>query len=226
VRVLIDALTGTTGEVPPDRLPALYASPRTPWLRVNMVSTVDGAVSGADGRSGSINNAVDKAVFHTLRSLADAVVVGAGTARAERYGEAVAPVVVVSRRGDVPDRLASVGTTLLVTCASSPGLARARDVLGDDRVLVAGQDAVDLRALRVALAHRGLVDLLAEGGPSLLGSLLAADVVDELCTTVVPLVVGGGQGRIAAGPDFQVPLRLGVLLEERGTLLSRWLVAR
>ena len=88
-----------------DDLRTLYAVPRTPWLRLNFVSTVDGAAQGPDGKSGGINNAADKAVFDTLRDLADAVVVGAGTARAEGYRPAAVPIVVVTRSGDVPQLL-------------------------------------------------------------------------------------------------------------------------
>ena len=83
-----------------------YAPPRTPWLRLNFVTTVDGAVQGADGKSGGINNATDKRVFDTLRDLADAVVVGAGTARTEGYRPGSRPIVVVSRSGRVPPLLA------------------------------------------------------------------------------------------------------------------------
>ena len=71
----------------------------TPWLRVNMVSTVDGSATGEGGRSGSINNEADERVFHILRGLADAIIVGAGTARAEGYGPADPPLVLVSRSG-------------------------------------------------------------------------------------------------------------------------------
>jgi riboflavin biosynthesis pyrimidine reductase len=228
VRVLLDELSalrrGTT--LDPGGLEAAYATPAGPWLRVNMVSTLDGAAAGADGRTGSINNAADHRVFHLLRSTADAIVVGAGTARTEGYGEAAAPIVVVSRRGVLPDRLRSAtpGTVLLATCRGAHGLAESRAVLGEEHVLVTGEDEVDLPALRAALHGRGLVRLLGEGGPSLLRALLAAGVVDELCATVVPRLVAGGSGRITAGPPLDVPARLGLLLEEDGTLLGRWLL--
>ncbi|WP_319804183.1 dihydrofolate reductase family protein [Nocardioides dongkuii] len=203
----------------------LYAVPRTPWLRANMVSSVDGAAAGADGRSGSINNAADKLVFETLRGLADAVLVGAGTARTEGYGPAAVPVVVVSRRGEVPPtlRAAERGRVLLATCASSPGLAAARDLLGADQVLVCGDEHVDLAELRTRLVDRGLVSLLAEGGPSLLRDLLAAGVVDELCATVVPRLLAGDGPRMTVGAPLDVPLSLELLLEHDGTLLARWL---
>ncbi|MFC6345325.1 dihydrofolate reductase family protein, partial [Nocardioides hankookensis] len=88
-----------------DDLAELYAPLRSPWLRVNMVSTVDGAATGASGTSGSINNAVDKQVFDHLRATCDVIVVGAATARAEGYGPADRPIVVVSRQEEVPDGL-------------------------------------------------------------------------------------------------------------------------
>ncbi|WP_127479660.1 dihydrofolate reductase family protein [Nocardioides pantholopis] len=216
-------LLGTGGS-----LEELYAPPRSPWWRVSMVATVDGAAAGADGRSGSINNAVDHRVFATLRRLADVIVVGAGTARAEEYGAAARPVVVVSRRGEVPPTLRGhePGRVLLATTGSAPGLAAARELLGEDQVLVCGSGAVDLAGLRDALARRGLRQVLCEGGPRLLRDALAAGVVDELATTYVPRLVAGGAPRITAGAPLAVPLMLHTLVEEDGTLLARWLTAR
>jgi riboflavin biosynthesis pyrimidine reductase len=227
MRVLIDRLTGAEvpGEVDDDQLRRLYAVPRLPWLRANMVQTVDGAGTGPDGRTGSINNAVDKRVFDTLRSLADAVVVGAGTARAEGYQAASVPIVLVSRGGSLPEQLraAPPGMVLMATCASAPALSETQEVLGPENVLVLGSDAVDLDALRPALADRGLRRLLCEGGPRLLTRLLEAGQVDELCMTLVPGLVGGEHPRIVSGADVERALELGVLLEEGGTLLGRWL---
>ena len=183
-----------------DDLAELYAVPRTPWLRVNMVSTVDGAATGESGTSGSINNAIDKQVFDHLRASADVIVVGAGTARAEGYGPADRPIVVVSRRADVPPTLRG----------AAPG-----------RVLV--EPLGDPVAFTRSLVDRGWSNILCEGGPSLLGQLLAAGVVDELCTTTVPRLVGGEHPRITQGPPVDVPLRLHLLLESEHTLLARWL---
>lgn len=218
-------LVGPEGVDPAD-LQTLYAPLDDPWLRVNMVATVDGSATGESGRSGSINNAVDHRVFDHLRATADAIVVGAGTARAEGYGAAAVPIVVVSRRGDVPERLrdAPDGAVLLATCAQAEGLAEARHLLGDEQVLVLGTDDVDLVALRHSLVDRGRTRLLAEGGPHLLRDLLAAGVVDELCTTTVPRLVAGAHPRITDGPPLDVPVRLLTLLEEDGTLLTRWVV--
>lgn len=209
-------------------LAELYAAPRTPWLRANMIATLDGAASGESGKSGSINNAPDKRVFDTLRGLADAIIVGAGTARTEGYGPVDTPIVLVSRRCDVPDKLrgAPPGSVLMATTASADGLAEARRLLGDDHVLVLGDDEVDLALLKETLAGRGLADLLSEGGPSLLGAMLQQGVVDEVTATVVPRIVGGDHPRIVTGPPLDVPLSLQSLLEEDGTLLARWFVGR
>lgn len=211
-----------------DDLATLYAAPRLPWLRVNMITTLDGAATGESGTSNSINNAVDKRVFDALRGLADAVVVGAGTARIEGYRPAAVPIVVVSRSGAVPTTLrgAAAGQVVLATCASSPHLAEARELLGPDHVLTLGSHRVDLAELRQRLADRGLRDLLSEGGPHLLHDLLAQGVADELTATVVPRLVAGVTPRIVEGPQLDVPLDLRLLLEEDGTLLGRWFVRR
>ncbi len=147
-----------------------------------------------------------------------------------------AALVAVTRSGRVPEGLrtpvAGRGAALLVTCASAGprALARARSVLGDEAVLVCGDDAVDLASALDALAERGLRHVLVEGGPSLLGSALAAGVVDELATTIAPVVVGGDGPRIVTGPPLGVPdgvaLRPHLLLEEGGTLLGLWRVRR
>jgi riboflavin biosynthesis pyrimidine reductase len=163
-----------------------------------------------------------------LRAQADAIVVGAGTARTEGYRVAAVPLVIVSHRGLVPDRLrdAPEGKVLLVTCSDSLGLDECRATLGPDQVIVAGESQVDLVAMKAALVERGLRDLLSEGGPHLLRDLLAAGVADELCLTWVPRVIGGVHPRILEGAAVDVPMRLALLLEEQGTLIGRWIVER
>ena len=211
-------------------LAELYARPADhdgPWLRVNFVATVDGAAQGEDGRSGGINNAADKVVFDALRAMADVLVVGAGTLRIEGYDAPAIPLVVVTRSGQVPDRLRDLeaGQVLMATTAVAPGLAEARRLLGDDHVLVLGDEEVDLAALKSELAGRGWTEQLSEGGPSLFRAMLAAGVVDELCLTTVPRLIAGDHLRVSVGPPLDVPLELALLLEEQGTLMARWLVA-
>lgn len=213
-------------ELSDDELTRAYAPAREPWLRVNFVSTADGAAQGSDGVSKSINNEADKRVFDALRTNADCLVVGAGTLRAEGYDVPKLPLVVVSRSADLPPTLrdAPRGRILMATVASSDGLADAREQLGEDNVLVLGDDEIDLPSLKTALAERGWKDQLCEGGPSLFADLLAAGVVDELCWTIVPRLTGGDAVRIAVGAEVDVALRPALLLEQDGTLLGRWFV--
>ena len=209
-----------------DELTALYAPRAEPWLRVNFVSTVDGAAQGSDGLSKSINNSADKRVFDALRRQADCLVVGAGTLRDEGYDVPKLPLVIVSRKAEVPPTLrdAPPGRVLMATTSQAEGLEAARSALGAEHVLELGKDTVDLVALKTQLAERGWKDQLCEGGPHLFGAMLEAGVVDELCHTIVPRVLGGDQMRMVAGPSVDAALRPVVLLEQDGTLLGRWLV--
>ena len=223
----------------------LYAFPRgRRWLRTNFVSTLDGSGVGADGRSGSINTPADNRVFALQRDLCDAVLVGSGTVAAEGYQRitpnrrrAVPPaLVVVSGSARVPDGLAKPvegrGAGLLVTCAGAgtAALTAARETLGADAVLLAGDDSVDLPTALDALAERGLRHLLCEGGPTLLAAALAVGVVDELALSVVPTLVGGDGTRITSGAALGgadgIPLVPRLLVEEAGTLMGLWRVRR
>ena len=210
---------------PEGDLREVYAAPETPWLRVNMVSTIDGAATGESGLTASINNEPDQRVFRLLRELADCVVVGAGTARTEGYPPLDVPLVVVSRSGRVPEALrdAEPGRVLLATCSHAPGLDEARAILGEAHVLVLGSHRVDLAQLKQALVDRGFREILCEGGPHLLRDLLDQGVADEVACTFVPRLVSGSHRRITDGPPVDVSLRLHTLVEEDGTLLGRWL---
>lgn len=212
-------------------------------LRVNFVATIDGAATGDDGRSGTINNEADLRVFETLRAVADVVLLGAGTARTEGYGalrvpqrlvEARArlglarelPLAVVTRSGLLSQALLDASPApLVVTNERCHHLAELRERLGAEQVLVHGRDEVDLRSVLADLAERGLARVLSEGGPHLFGSLLTADLVDELCLTTSPQLVGGHPPRIVASHAWFDPprsARLEDVLVEDSTVLSRW----
>lgn len=219
----------------------LYDAPG-PYLRAGMVTSLDGA-SARDGASRALQPPGDAAVFAALRAVADAVVVGAGTARTEGYRpvalRAVArawraqherrpgvPLVVVSRRLDIPADAPwlAAGDPLIVTCAASPAARRAQ-LAERAEILVCGDDAVDLAVAAGRLAERGLVRLLCEGGPSLLGDLVRARLLTEVCATVAPVLAGGGSGGMVSGTlPALVPLDLVSLLREGSTLLGRWRV--
>jgi riboflavin biosynthesis pyrimidine reductase len=131
------------------------------------------------------------------------VLVAAGTIRAEHYGPLHVPVAVLSRSGRLDWEsaffTAAITPPIVVTVAEAPALERKKAAdLAD--VIIAGERDVDLAAALAALAERGYARVLAEGGPSLNGQLAAADLLDELCLTVSPLLAGGDTKRILAGP--------------------------
>ncbi|MGH3662688.1 MAG: pyrimidine reductase family protein [Micromonosporaceae bacterium] len=223
----------------------LPAKPRQPWLRANFVASADGAATLA-GRSEGLSGAPDKRVFGLLRMICDVLLVGAGTLREESYravrlgqrrrqwrqeaGLPEQPVlaVVSSRLALEPEHPAladAPNRPIVITHRGSSVSQRDRLARVAD-VLVLGDAEVDLAAARDALADRGLPQILCEGGPHLLGSLLAADLVDELCLTLAPLLAGPGADRIAAGP-MSPPrqLELAHVLESEGNLMLRYLRA-
>ena len=246
-------------------LPALYAYPdRTagrggagdpgggdgpdcegrPWVRASMIESADGAAA-VDGLSGGLGGAADREVFGLLRALAGVILVGAGTARAERYRPArVAPrwaalragrpgpppIAVLSARLDLdPDGPLLAGApggvrTIVITSESAPADRRATIARRAD-VIIGGEHKVSAAAAVSALAGRGYREILAEGGPHLLGQLAATGLIDELCVTISPVLAGGRAGRIVQGhgstPDSALVLAH-VLADDHGYLLCRY----
>ncbi|ARX87178.1 MULTISPECIES: pyrimidine reductase family protein [Streptomyces] len=230
-----------------DELADAYAYPAGPgpWLRANMVSTLDGAAQH-EGRSQPLSNATDMRVFGALRGLADVVVVGAETVRQEGYrparareafaarraaaGQAPAPAIaVVSASLDLDFTLplftAPLTPTLLVTgaAAAADRVAAARKAGADVVIAGEGAGADPARVVR-ELGERGLTRLLTEGGPRMLGQFVAAGALDELCLTVSPMLTAGDAQRIAGGPGLAVPEKfvLASVLEESGFLFTRY----
>jgi 5-amino-6-(5-phosphoribosylamino)uracil reductase len=115
---------------------------------------------------------------------------------------------------------------IILTCGSAPA-ARRRSLEGIAEVLVAGDEDVDMKVALDLLAERGLRHVECEGGPHLLGWLLAAGRLDELCLTLAPVIAGGTAGRIVAGLDTQVADRLQLMhvLEDDGFLFLRYSTA-
>lgn len=247
-------LLPTPAELDEAGLADAYAWPGTGrWLRVNMVSTVDGAARSPEGLSHGISSDSDRRVFGRLRVTADVVLVGASTVREEQYrairpraadvaarlgrGQSPAPQVAVVSRSLALDLTSPlfrepVTRTLVLTCASAPADTRERVAEVAD-VAVCGDDDVDLAAAVTELTGRGHARIHSEGGPHLLAGLAAADVLDELLLTVSPLLAGGGYEdrsditRILAGrvlPGAPRQLRLGHVLEDDGTLFLRYLI--
>ncbi|MGH3786247.1 MAG: dihydrofolate reductase family protein [Pseudonocardiaceae bacterium] len=214
-----------------------------PYLVLNMVATADGAATVGQ-RTAPISNVADRQLFHELRAHVDAVMVGAGTARAERYGRLVrdpqrrerrvarglAPdplAIVVSRRltltPDLP-LLADPHSHVIVLTASDaelPGCAAQVSYLRS-----APGEEVDLSAMLARLrAEYGVRSVLCEGGPNLNTSLLPAGLVDELFLAIAPALAGsaGALSIIDRAPLVEpVGLDLVWLLESDGQLFARY----
>jgi riboflavin biosynthesis pyrimidine reductase len=192
------------------------AHPGRPWVLSNFVAGIDGAIA-IDGRVDGLSSPSDQEVFDLLRSLADVVLVGAGTFRAERYppvrlserlraerearGQPPVPGLAVVSRSLQLDwerpsfTQAQVRPIVVTSAASDPGTRERASQVAD--VLVAGDEHVDVAVALEALHERGHRVVLCEGGAALLAELLAGGLLDELCLTISPLV-GGDPSRIVA----------------------------
>ena len=158
-----------------------------PFVAMNFAATADGRAT-IRGVSGPIGSRTDTAMLAGLRKRFDALMIGAGTKRAERYEGLEKRLVVVE---------------------SGP------------------RGPADLPQLLRSLRAEGVEALLCEGGPTLHGSLQAADLVDELFLTIAPKLAGAGAPSILEGGLTEpIGLRLAWLLEEDGELFARYTVAR
>nr|WP_121188337.1 dihydrofolate reductase family protein [Nocardiopsis sp. Huas11] len=236
-------------------LASVYAYPvglDRPWVRANMVASADGGAVGPSGRSRDLSSVPDRRIMGVLRGLSDVVLVGAATARAEGYGPVrsrrawahlregrpdTPRVAVVSRSLDLPEALLTEAPqdarTLVFTTSHAPPERIARVREHAEVVVVEGRSVGPEHVVN-GLAERGLYRVLTEGGPHLLAEYVAAGLLDELCLTVSPHLLGSGAPRIVAGgsgapgaPEHasvqNTPVRLARLLEADGHLFARYL---
>ncbi len=210
-----------------------------PYVGLNMVSTLDGKAT-IDWRTKELSSDLDRELFHHLRTQADAVMVGAGTVRAERYGRIAKSDELRAKRereGLAADPLAVVVSARLDLAADLPLLQQQ----GQKVVIATGSDAVlqgtnaDIEYLRVGddlplllsqlREEHGVRSILCEGGPTLNSYLYAAGLVDELFLTMSPKVSGGAAAlTIVAGRDLVEPAEMepvSVAIGD-GELFTRW----
>lgn len=246
MRRLIPDNTGATDVLSAYRPPPPKPSP---FVRVNMIASVDGAVE-VGGKSGPLGGRADRHVFNVLRGLADVIVVGAGTFRREGYGPVrlegrvedqrlargqapVPPIAVVTRScwfdWSAPFFTEAATRPIIVTtaraCGAAPAAARAAADLmpaGDPH-----EEAVSVARAVAALGDRGFGNILVEGGPSLVGQLAAAGLIDELCLTLSPQIVGGAGSSLLGDLTLPSPIKLRTIgvLEEDGYYFLRFAAA-
>lgn len=239
----IDSLWPTTQpDLTDDDLLRLYEPPTTPWLRMNFVSSLDGAATH-EGRSGGLGGDADRRVFELLRRWADVILLGAGTARVEGYGQmrlddaaarwraahglAEQPgFALVSKRLDL-DPSSAIFTNppiapIVFTTADAPSDRRALLEPVADVVEVGGAE-VDPVAVRAHLQALGYRRIHSEGGPTLFGTFIEAEAVDELCLTLSPVLEAGSAPRISHGLlGCHTPMRLATILRSESELLLRY----
>lgn len=199
-----------------DALLDLYRPPSADWLRLNLVATVDGSAAGSDGTSETLTSRADRRILGVIRELADVVLVGAGSVRAEGYlMPKRAPLAIVTRSGDLRGhRLDDVSRVTVL----GPERARARvaETLGA-RFVVTDE-------LLPALHGEGWRSIVCEGGPT-----LAAEFVpfaDELCLTTAPLLGGPALPLLGGAIAAEAVSLLGLLSDDEGMLFTRWRISR
>lgn len=217
-----------------------------PWLMMNMIASADGAIE-LDGVSGGLGGPADRLVFRAIRATADWILVAAGTVRAERYGPPRLPSDARAMRvaqGRPPDPRLAVVTgrldldvdlplfaevspdedrPLIITGSSAP--PERVEMLSDvaDLVVVDGARPSPAAVLD-ELHRRAAAVVLAEGGPSFNGQLASHGLIDELCLSISPVVVGGPSSRIIRDSEALEPadMTLDHLLEQDGFLFARY----
>lgn len=246
---LLQAEDRIGAELSADRLVELYRHPDPgdrAWVRTNFVCTLDGAAHGADGRTGSINTASDRQAFALQRALADVVLVGAGTVRTEHYRAvdlraelqdlrrregltALPTLAVVTRTGRLRTDLAGAvdgrsGGPVLIVVVRRPDEPSIEVAIPGTETIPLVSDDAGAGMIIDALARRGLRRVLCEGGPRLNQTLHEADLVDDICLTLSPLIVGGTAARSTSGADLRQSYRLGhVISADDDALLLRYL---
>lgn len=217
-------------------------------VRGSFVSSIDGA-SSVDGLSGGLSSDTDRFIFAMQREIADVVLIGSATAEAENYFGVrstsdsrsrrlesglsdVPPIAVISTGANLNPRCQLFTNTFvppIVITTENAAQANKTSLRSAGAVVVdAGTNQVDLDLALAVLRDMGFTRILCEGGPKLFGSLLALDLVGDVCVTLSPLLAGGRSGRIAESPG-PVAARMSlahVLTAEDGTVLTRWVRPR
>lgn len=242
-RLLPDAAETTVADQVAELDPGAEALEKRARVLMNFVCSADGCAT-IDGRSGPLGSRTDMEMLQRLRTRVDAVMIGAGTMRTERYGRMVSDPALRDYRqqsGLGPDPLGVIvsaslnlpwdaplftdgnGEVVLLTSSDEEPPETATPV-----EVVRHEGGVDLtRALEWLRAERGIRSVLCEGGPILHGNLQAARAVDELFLTVAPKLAGAEEHSILSGRlEDPLALELAWLLEAEGELFCRYRVRR
>jgi riboflavin-specific deaminase-like protein len=214
-----------------------------PYLACNFVASLDGKATAA-GRTAPLSDPADRRVFHLLRTQVDAILVGTGTLRVERYGPLIKNAelaairaaegrpaqplaVMVSRTGDLPSDipLFTDPASRVAAYVPSPRASAPAGVAATVHMHGTGGQAPRLGEVLCSLREEhGVGTVLCEGGPALFNSLLAEDLVDEFFLTLAPVLIGGGEFPVTVGAALAAPraMRLTRALAADGQLFLRY----
>ncbi|MBO9446273.1 bifunctional diaminohydroxyphosphoribosylaminopyrimidine deaminase/5-amino-6-(5-phosphoribosylamino)uracil reductase RibD [Ruegeria sp. R14_0] len=226
----IDVTTGVLAEEAARDLAGFFLKTEQsrPFVTLKLASSFDGRIATATGHSQWITGPKARRAVHAMRARHDAVMVGAGTARADDpsltvrdIGVEAQPVrIVVSRHMDIPlmGQLARTAKDVPVWLCHGPSpdaeRARAWEGVGARLLPCALDDhQIDAADLLHQLGQAGLTRVFCEGGAALAASLLAADLVDELIGFTAGLAIGAdglsaigtlGLDKLDAAPRFEL----------------------
>lgn len=224
---------GPTLELDPhdrDALLELYRPPRAEWLRLNLISTITGGASGSDGTSETLSNPVDRRILGVIRELADVVLIGAQSLRAEGYQHPRrSRLAVVTMSGNLTGHRveAPEGAAPIVLCPPAAAERVLTDLPGAELiVLEPGAEGIAAVDVISALRSHGLASIVCEGGPSLVAQVIETGLVDEFCLSTSPLV--GGSPFPVSGPEpiaERAATLTQLLRDDSSALYARWAFA-
>ncbi len=207
-----------------ERLLDFYRPPAGAWLRLNLVTSVSGSAAGSDGTSETLTSPADRRILGVIRELADVVVVGAQSVRAEGYVRPKrAPLAVVTASGDLEGhKIAGDGPPIVVVCP--PGaVERVRQSLPGADILTVDGPRMPAAAILGALNGHGFRSVVCEGGPGLARQFVVAGLVDEVCLTTSPRLTGVTLPLFGVEEFAEVAVTLGhLLVDDESSLYARW----
>jgi riboflavin biosynthesis pyrimidine reductase len=216
-----------------------------PWLLANMIESIDGATH-VNGLSGELGSAADRQTFQAIRAVADVILVAAGTARSEHYHPITSTPAVAQARAargqtdrprlailtrhidlDLDGELFTAPQPPIVLTTELAPEGRVRHAEARTDVIRFGGGRVEVVDALRALGEMGAEVVLSEGGPTLIGQLATDDLLDEMCVSVSPMVVGGDAARVTdVATTMTRRFELARVLEEDGMLLLRYVRRR
>jgi riboflavin biosynthesis pyrimidine reductase len=206
-----------------------YRPATAKWLRLNLVTSVNGSAAGSDGTSETLSSTADRRILGVIRELSDVVLVGAASVRAEGYQlPRRSTLAIVTVSGNlVGHRLTTDDPKRIIVMCPHDAVARVRETLGEATFIIvdAPGGRIPAKPLVDALRAAGYNSIVCEGGPDLAGQLVAAQLVDEICLTTSPTLSPVTLPPLRPQLTSTVSLELHqLILDSAGSFYARWLI--